>query len=88
MGDITPFDFNGAEVRVMDQSGEPWWFAQDVAAILGYSATGAMNKLIDEDDRRIEVFQVGTTYQKQSLINESGLYAAIFGSTLDGAKAE
>ncbi|MCA9936079.1 MAG: hypothetical protein KC415_19235 [Anaerolineales bacterium] len=84
---VVPFLFETqTPVRVIMIDGNPWFFAQDVAQVLGYSATGAMNKLIDEEDRCFQTFQNGTTYIKQSLINESGLYQAIFSSTLPDAK--
>jgi DNA-binding MarR family transcriptional regulator len=86
MSNVIPFDFNHNTVRVVDEEGQPWFFAQDLAEILGYSGTGAMNKLIDEEDRRIQTFLNGTTNMKQSLINESGVYSAIFGSTKPEAK--
>jgi len=86
MSNVIPFDFNRNTVRVIDDDGKPWFFAQDLADILGYSSTNAMNKLIDEEDRRIQTFQNGATYLKQSLINESGVYCAIFGSTKEEAK--
>ena len=87
MSNIIPFDFNNHAVRVItDDIGDPWFFAQDLADVLGYSATGAMNKLIDDEDKRIQTIQNGTTYTKQSLTNESGVYAAIFGSTKEEAK--
>ena len=78
MSHIIPFNFNNHDVRVIERDGEPWFFAQDVAQVLGYSATGAMNKLIAEEDRQIQTFQNGTTYIKQTLINEAGLSTAIF----------
>ena len=84
---ITPFSFESNSIRVAtDDNGEPLFFAQDVAEILGYSGTAAMNKIIDDDDKEIRTFQNGTTYTKQSLVNESGLYQAIFGSTKTEAK--
>lgn len=87
MSNIIPFDFNNHAVRVVtDDDGEPWFFAQDIADVLGYSSTGAMNKLVDDEDRQIRSFQNGTTNMKQSLINESGVYAAVFGSAKEEAK--
>jgi prophage antirepressor-like protein len=66
--------------------GEPWFFTQDIASALGYSATSAMLKRIDDDDHKTRVFLDGTTYKKQSLISEPGLYLAILGSTLETAR--
>lgn len=33
---IVPFSFDGADVRVVDVNGEPWFVASDVARVLGY----------------------------------------------------
>ena len=34
---IVPFDFNGAQIRVIrDDKGEPWFVAKDVCDVLGY----------------------------------------------------
>ena len=83
---IIPFNFESKEIRVVEIDGDPWFFAQDLALSLGYSSTGAMNKIIDDEDKKIDTFLDGTTYKKQSLISESGMYQAIFGSTLETAK--
>ena len=76
----------GTVRTIIEDDGEPWFYAQDVAIALEYSATGAMNKIIDNEDKIIRLFQDGTTNKKQSLINESGLYQAIFGSSLKKAQ--
>lgn len=84
---VVPFFFEQHQVRVsLSPEGEPNWFAQDLAELLGYSSTGAMLKHVDKDDKKTVTIQNGTTYLKQSLINESGLYSVVFGSTLDSAK--
>ena len=37
---VTPFDFHGFPVRVIDDGhGEPWFIAKDIAEALGYSNT-------------------------------------------------
>lgn len=80
------FSFESHEVRTVEKAGEVWFFAQDVAATLGYSSTNALMKRIEDDEQEMQSFLNGATYTKQSLINESGLYNAIFGSQLDTAK--
>ena len=75
------------EIRIVYIGEDIWFVGADVAKALGYSATGAMSKLIDDDDKFLRNIQNGTNYLNQLLINESGLYAAIFGSTLSNAKA-
>lgn len=37
MSNVIPFDFKGAQVRVLDIEGEPWFVAKDIAEILGYA---------------------------------------------------
>lgn len=90
--------FNSPEfgdVRTVVLQGEPWFVAKDVSEPLGYTKTSNMTKLIDDDDRQVISSsileqQVGNTEYAQvyriGIINESGLYAAIFGSKLPNAK--
>ena len=74
------------EVQVVTFKNQPMFVAKEIAMILGYSATGAMNKIIDEEDKFKHTILNGTNYVNQSLITESGLYQAIFGSTKPEAK--
>ncbi len=37
MSGIVPFNFEGAAVRIVDVSGEPWFAGKDVAELLGYT---------------------------------------------------
>ena len=37
MSGIVPFNFEGAAVRIVDVSGEPWFVGKDVAELLGYT---------------------------------------------------
>lgn len=37
MNAVTPFSFDGADVRVVTVVGEPWFVARDVAVLLGYA---------------------------------------------------
>lgn len=83
---MIPFEFEGNDVRVVEIDGDPWFVASDVSVILGYAQTNNMNKLIDSDDKSKRVLQNGGNYQNQSLINESGVYSAIFGSKNPEAK--
>ncbi|MBP4033556.1 BRO family protein [Aeromonas sp. PrichA-15] len=86
-GSLIMKSFENYQIRIItDEQGEPWFVASDVAAVLGYAQTNNMNKLIDEDDKNKRVLQIGGNYVNQSLINESGLYHAIFGSTKLEAK--
>lgn len=72
------------EVRMVVRNDEPWFVAKDVADILGYSETAAMNKRLDEDEiisAKLEGMNMNST-----LINESGLYNAVLCSNKPEAK--
>lgn len=83
--------FNNAEfgqVRTMEINGEPWFVGKDVAAALGYErATKAISDRVDKEDiDEIPIQDSIGRMQKTPIINESGVYALIFGSKLPNAK--
>lgn len=85
--DIVPFHFHGAEVRTLTVDGEPWWVAADVAKALGYSATEAMTRSLDDDEKAMRALHTPGGEQSMTLVSESGLYSAIIRSTIPQAKA-
>lgn len=82
--------FNSAEfgeIRTVTVNNEPMLVGTDVARALGYAdAFGALKKHVMEEDKL--VCQIDSAGQKRdaTVINESGLYALIFGSKLESAK--
>ncbi|MGK9450233.1 BRO-N domain-containing protein [Acidithiobacillus caldus] len=89
MQEIVPFDFQGNAVRIVcGEDRNPWFNANDVCQALGYAnARDALSNHVDEDDvaKRDTIDALGRT-QQVNYINESGLYALIFGSTKPEAK--
>lgn len=86
MSNIIPFNFNNHNFRVIpDENGEPLFIAMDVAEVLEYSDTEAMTRRLDADDIQNRQI-VGFNNRGVTLINESGLYAAILGSKKPEAK--
>ena len=86
--DLQLFDGGGVgKIRALVQEGSPWFVATDVARALGYSNTrDAIAKHIDpEDVAKRDILSNGGR-QKTTLINESGMYALIFGSRLESAR--
>ena len=84
--------FESAEfgkVRTMtDSEGEPLFCGRDVAMALGYgNPQKAIRDHVEEDDRtkRSLIDALGRE-QLTTLVNESGLYALIMGSKLEGAR--
>lgn len=77
------------QIRTTIIDGEPYFIGKDIADALGYSNTrGAIRTHVDEDDKTtVAIHDTGSNYKTQAVaINESGLYALIFGSKLPSAK--
>ena len=72
------------QIRTVIIDGEPWFVGKDVAKILGYSETNAMTKRLDPQDFISD--KLAGMNMKSTLVNESGLYDAIFGSKLPEAR--
>ena len=98
MNDIRIFENpEFGSIRTVEVSGEAYLVGKDVAEILGYSnANKAIQMHVDEEDKKILDFKgfshFGNTlweendYSSKTVINESGVYALVFGSKLPKAK--
>lgn len=88
MNDLTVFNNEEfGQVRTVTIDNEPWFVGKDVAEALGYSnCSRDINRHVDAEDLR--KYRLGTfpSIQQMIVINESGLYAMIFGSQLESAK--
>ncbi len=74
-------------IRTVTIDGEPWFVGKDVAAALGYKDTAdALKKHIDSEDKLTRQFADSGQNREMYIINESGMYALIFGSKLESAK--
>ena len=75
------------EIRTVTIDNEPWFVGKDVAEALGYAEPrSAVSKKVEECDRGVAEMETPSGKQKMPTINESGLYALIFGSKLESAK--
>ena len=73
------------DIRTVTIDGEPWFVGKDVAEALGYvKARNAISTHVSEEDKKDAPIQgdLGGV-QQMTIINESGLYALIFGSKLE-----
>lgn len=72
----------------IDEQGASWFAANEVCAILGFgNPHQALKSHVDGDDlQKLEVIDNMGRNQVANFINESGLYALIFGSTKPEAK--
>ena len=75
-------------IRIIEMNGEPWFVGKDVAEALGYSNTrdALSAHVMDEDKNTVVISDGKRGNPNQTVINESGLYALIFGSKLESAK--
>jgi anti-repressor protein len=65
----------------------PWFVGNDVAKALGYTNyRNAVSKHVDNDDKLRTQIEYAGQQRQIMLVNESGMYALIFGSKLDKAK--
>jgi prophage antirepressor-like protein len=88
MSAIIPFQFEAHAVRVqVGGAGLPWFNASDVCSVLAFgNSRQAIESNVDaEDVQKLDILTPGGR-QRQNHVNESGLYALIFGSTKDAAK--
>ncbi|MFC9555540.1 phage antirepressor [Rhodococcus sp. NPDC056960] len=74
------FRYETSELRSVVIDGEPWFVAVDVARILEYSATSAMTRRLDDEDKGVRDLHTLGGNQKLIVISEAGFYAAILGS--------
>ena len=75
------------QVRTLTLNDEPWFVGKDVAEALGYAAPrSAVSKKVDDADRGVAEMETPSGKQNMTIINESGLYALIFGSKLESAQ--
>ena len=85
--------FNNQEfgqVRTLTLNDEPWFVGKDVALALGYgkgkSLANAVANHVSDDDKGVTELMTPGGKQNMTIINESGLYALIFGSKLESAQ--
>lgn len=82
--------FNNEEfgrVRLVLINEEPWFVGKDVAESLGYErADNAVRNHVDKEDKLMHQISASGQNRQMILINESGMYALIFGSKLPSAR--
>lgn len=73
-------------VRALAIDGEPWFVASDVAKALGYRMASDMTRRLDEDEKGTRSMRTPGGEQELSVISEAGLYSAVLGSKVPGAR--
>lgn len=87
MNELKQFNFESNQVRALLINDEPWFVGKDVAEILGYSnPRDALAKHVYDEDKGVAKCDTLGGKQDLTVINESGVYALVFGSKLPNAK--
>lgn len=88
MNEITIFEHpDFGSVRSVEVNNNPYFVGKDVALALGYSnPRDALAKHVDDEDKGVAKCDTPGGVQNLTVINESGVYALVFGSKLDEAK--
>lgn len=89
MKELQIFESNEfGKIRTVEKDGVPWFVGKDVAEALGYakSRNAISQHVLPEDKKEAPIQGVPGGIQTMIIINESGLYALIFGSKLESAR--
>lgn len=88
MNEITIFNSQEfGNIRTVTIDGEPWFVGKDVAEALGFTnPRDAISTHVFDEDKGVESIDTLGGKQKMTVVNESGLYALIFGSRLKSAR--
>ena len=74
------------EIREVTINDEPWFVASDIAKALGYRMASDLTRRLEDEDKGTHKVSTLSGTQEMSVLNESGIYAAILGSNLPNAK--
>lgn len=98
MNDLQLFNFEGQKVRTLKIEDEPYFVGKDVAEILGYAEPRrAVIQHVDKEDRKSlgrkdwgdlcpNLWTNPSDFTNKAVVNESGVYALIFGSKMPNAR--
>lgn len=88
MSNLTIFDFNNTDLRVMDVDGNPWFLATDVLKALNMDANQSANYLrfLDSNEQQVIHITLGKGNPNRKFISESGLYKLVMRSDKPEAK--
>lgn len=87
MNNITPYRFEGANVRALEIAGEPWFVGRDVADVLGYKdPVNAIKQHCRGVAKYHPIQDALARLQETRLISESDMLRLVVNSTLPAAE--
>lgn len=85
---VTPFEFEGAPVRVVTLDGEPWFVLADLCRVLDLSAPHMVAKRVSDDARsQASVIDAMGRAQRATVVSEAGMYEVVIRSDKPEAAA-
>ena len=75
---IIPLDYQGHQVRVSGTKESPLWVLKDVCEIFGETNYRRVSGRLDDDEKGVSQITTPGGIQKMIVVNESGLYSALF----------
>lgn len=85
-GSMIPFNFDGTEVRALNQVGDPWWVLSDVCKVLEIRNSRDAADRLDDDEKGVATTDTLGGPQEMTIINESGMWSLVLTSRKPEAK--
>ena len=90
MSDFIPFDFDGIRVRTIEQDGDVWFIAVDVAKALGYAkpeeAISKHCKRVTQLSQLVNPAKHGACHPETGMVPESDIYRLVMKSRMPAAE--
>jgi prophage antirepressor-like protein len=80
------FGFDGQDIRVSMQNGEPWFVLKDVCGVLGVGNSRDVSARLADDEKGVDLIDTLGGKQEVTIINEFGLYSVLSRSDKPEAK--
>lgn len=78
--DITPLDFEGRHVRMVEHNDAQWWVLADVCRAMDIGNPSAVAARLDDDEKGVATNDTLGGQQSMIIVSEPGLYAVILQS--------
>lgn len=83
---VTIYQFEQNDVRMVQKGGEPWFVLSDLCKVLELSTPSRVSERLDRDEKGVSLIHTLGGAQKVTVVNESGMYAVILRSDKPQAK--
>lgn len=87
MQDLTPFNYQDQQVRVVRLEGEPWFVLADLCKILGLGNRAMVANRLDEDMKGVSQIDTPGGQQSVTVVSEPGMYEVVIRSDKPEATA-